>query len=178
MLTLLASPRASAALARQLRHAPHCAGMATPDPLGLDDDTLTLPSNAVQQVERALFDRAIGVTVSKDVMTGTGPVTLDTELPADVKAAQTFLQAHAPERYRDDRPQQLVQFVVALPPRSSNATEWLRDIGRGQSLLPVADAPRHVPTARGSVPDPLGVPAPLVLPAITVENALGNTKKS
>lgn len=72
--------------------------MSTPDPFDLPD-SYELPVNAVQQVEHALFSRAMGVTVRKDIPSRDGKLTLETVLPGDVKAQQAFLAAHAPERY-------------------------------------------------------------------------------
>jgi hypothetical protein len=89
--------------------------MSTPDPFGLEPASHELPVNAVQQVERALFDRAIGVTVSKDVLTRDGPVTLETELPSDVKAAQTFLAAHMPDVYGGQVGQSATVVVLTDP---------------------------------------------------------------
>jgi hypothetical protein len=91
--------------------------MPTPDPFGLDDDTPALPVNAAQQVEHALFRRAIGVTVSKDVLTRDGPVTLETELPSDVKAAQAFLAAHMPDVYGGQVVQSATVVVLTDPER-------------------------------------------------------------
>jgi hypothetical protein len=73
--------------------------MSTADPFGLESDSFELPVNAVQQVEHALFRRALGVTVSKDALGRDGVTALQTELPGDVKAAQTFLAAYKPDQY-------------------------------------------------------------------------------
>jgi hypothetical protein len=83
--------------------------MPAPDPFDLPvnppvSPQAFLPADAVARVEHALFWRAIGVTISKDIPTRSGKLTLDTDLPGDVKAQQVFLAAHDPARYGQVEP--------------------------------------------------------------------------
>jgi len=135
----------------------HCAAMSTPDPFGLEPASdCQLPSNAAQQVERALFDRAIGVTVSIDVLTRDGPVTLDRQLPADVKAATAFLAAHKPSMYGQAVTPMSVQFVALLPSQPATVQDWLAMVaayraGTPSAALPLAGRTATEPEARRRV---------------------------
>jgi hypothetical protein len=101
-------------LDRAIRTASHCEPMSTADPFGLEQDSFELPANAVQQVEHALFSRALGVTISKDVLAQGRKLTLQTNVPGDVKAAQTFLAAHRPERYGHIEPVKAAPVPIAI----------------------------------------------------------------
>jgi hypothetical protein len=89
----------------------------------------------------ALHQRAVGMTVSSEVMTRDGPVSLDKQLPPDPAAMTAYLQATMPDRFKHEQPVSAVTFVVALPPPSRDAGTWLADIGRDEAGRVVATIP-------------------------------------
>jgi hypothetical protein len=91
----------------------------------------------------ALYQRGVGMTVSSEVMTRGGPVSLDKQLPPDPAALAAYLQATMPDRFKAEQAPALVQYVVALPPPSADGRTWLADIGRDESGRVVATVPRQ-----------------------------------
>jgi hypothetical protein len=78
----------------------------------------------------ALYQRGVGMTVTSEVMTREGPVSLDKQLPPDPAALAAYLQATMPDRFKAEQAPALVQYVVALPAPSRDGASWLADIGR------------------------------------------------
>ena len=89
----------------------------------------------------ALHQRAVGMTVTSEVMTREGPVELSKQLPPDPAALSAYLQATMPDRFKAEQAPVAVQFVVALPPPSSDGRTWLADIGRDESGRVVSTVP-------------------------------------
>jgi hypothetical protein len=93
----------------------------------------------------ALHQRAVGMTVTSEVMTRDGPVSLDKQLPPDPAALAAYLQATMPDRFKAEQVPALVQYVVALPAPSRDGASWLTDIGRDPDGRTVAVIPAAPP---------------------------------
>lgn len=100
-----------------------------------------LPADADAQVEAALFARAKGGTTWAEVLDRNGEtVRLLRDLPADPKAALSWLQARKPQDWQVQAALMVEhRYVVELPAVARTTAEWLARVGRGEARQGAGD---------------------------------------
>ena len=93
----------------------HCTAMATPDPFGLEPDSLPATASTVTRIESALVDAACGGESWRDIPLQGELVRAYQSRSPDVAAAKTLLAALAPDRYGGQAGQSATVIVVTDP---------------------------------------------------------------
>ena len=111
----------------------------------------TLPADAADQVELALYRRAIGGTTWVESLDRNGlPVRLERDQPPDVAAAKAILSAYKPDRYSNAGPQLAVSVRIA----TFDATGRRVELGGPPPPLGVIEHELERVVGSGTTPSP------------------------